>query len=116
MKYDVDELIILVQEWAEDKGIAQGEWSPQFEKFQEESEELMAELEIYDGQTVSDDLKLELGDVLVTLIIGSMRLGISIRECLEMAYNKIKDRSGKTINGQFIKSDDLEGRSCSIYG
>ncbi|MBS4881910.1 MAG: MazG-like family protein [Peptoniphilus harei] len=29
-------------------------------------------------------------------------------ECVESAYNEIKDRTGKTINGQFIKSEDLD--------
>lgn len=28
-------------------------------------------------------------------------------ECVESAYNEIKDRKGKTINGQFIKEADL---------
>lgn len=122
MKYEVNELVILVQEWAEDKGIHEGEWSPQFEKFQEEAEELMLELDLYDGQNVADSLKLELGDVIVTLIIGCMRLGIDFRECLELAYMKIKDRSGMVIGGQFIKSDDFEKyflgevSACSLDG
>ena len=28
--------------------------------------------------------------------------------CLEMAYNEIKDRTGKMVNGIFIKSEDLQ--------
>ena len=32
----------------------------------------------------------------------------SLNECLELAYNEIKDRDGETINGTFIKSSDLK--------
>ena len=30
-------------------------------------------------------------------------------DCLGRAYGKIKDRTGKTINGVFIKQEDLKG-------
>lgn len=33
--------------------------------------------------------------------------GFPIQECLEAAWNKIKDRKGKTINGSFVKEEDL---------
>lgn len=33
--------------------------------------------------------------------------GTTVRECLELAYNEIKGRTGKTINGTFVKSADL---------
>ena len=44
-----------------------------------------------------------IGDVLVTLIILSNQLGYDIEDCLEVAYNEIKNRKGETINGTFIK-------------
>ncbi len=43
------------------------------------------------------------GDVLVTLIINSYQLDFDLTECLEAAYNEIKDREGKTVDGVFIK-------------
>ena len=43
------------------------------------------------------------GDSFVTLIILSMQLGLHPSECLEAAWNEIKDRKGKTKNGVFIK-------------
>lgn len=116
MQYSFDELIELVEQWAVDKGIDVGDWSPQFEKFQEESDELMAEIEIYDGLEVSEGLMLEMGDVLVTLIIGAMRIGIDIRQCLEMAYKKISKRTGRVIGGIFVKSEDLEDAGLSSCG
>jgi len=44
-----------------------------------------------------------IGDVLVTVIILSEQLGYDPVKCLELAYNEIKNRTGKTINGTFIK-------------
>ena len=45
----------------------------------------------------------ELGDVFVTLIIIAEQLNLNPVECLKIAYDKIKDRQGKTLNGTFIK-------------
>ena len=44
-----------------------------------------------------------IGDVLVTLIILANQLGYDVEDCLEVAYNEIKNRKGETINGTFIK-------------
>jgi len=41
--------------------------------------------------------------VLVTIIILSYQLGLSPEECLQSAYDEIKARTGKTVNGVFIK-------------
>lgn len=54
------------------------------------------------------NMKLEMGDVFVTLIILCKQLGIDPQRCLELAYEKIKDRQGKTIDGTFVKAEDLE--------
>ena len=50
-----------------------------------------------------DKQKMEMGDVLVTCILTSWKLGFDIEEALEAAYNKINARTGKTINGVFVK-------------
>lgn len=55
-------------------------------------------------------MKLEMGDIIVTLIILCEQLDIDPTECLEMAYKKIKDRQGKTIDGTFVKEEDLPER------
>lgn len=45
-----------------------------------------------------------LGDVLVTLIVGAETAGIDLMECLEQAYNEIKDRKGYLRpDGVFVK-------------
>uniref|UniRef100_UPI001BDB82FC DUF1642 domain-containing protein n=2 Tax=Bacteria TaxID=2 RepID=UPI001BDB82FC len=42
------------------------------------------------------------------LIILSMQKRTNVQECLEMAYNEIKGRTGKMVDGVFVKSSDLK--------
>jgi NTP pyrophosphatase (non-canonical NTP hydrolase) len=44
-----------------------------------------------------------LGDILVTIIIQAEMQGLKLEECLESAYNVISKRTGKMINGTFVK-------------
>lgn len=46
-----------------------------------------------------------IGDIQVVLIILSKQLNIDFDKALEIAWNEIKDRTGETINGTFIKSN-----------
>ena len=48
-----------------------------------------------------------IGDVVVTLIILAMQNDMDLYECLNQAYNEIKDRKGKNVNGVFVKESDL---------
>lgn len=48
-----------------------------------------------------------IGDIYVVLTILSMQLDIDIEECIEMAYEEIKFRKGKMVNGVFVKESDL---------
>ena len=52
-------------------------------------------------------LKDALGDSLVTLIVLATQLKLDLVKCLEIAYEEIKDRNGKMVNGTYVKSDDL---------
>ena len=56
------------------------------------------------------NMKLEMGDIIVTLIILCEQLDIEPMECLELAYEKIKNRKGETRNGVFYKAEDLDER------
>lgn len=42
-------------------------------------------------------------DRLLWSINGGFEQYMSLKDCLELAYNEIKDRTGKVVNGQFIK-------------
>lgn len=110
-----EQLKELVQAWGEEKKITYA-WNTdkQFMKFIEEVFEFKTEMDNYHFQTGTSknffyrQMKLEMGDILVTLIILSKQLNIDLVECLELAYNKIKDRKGKTVNGTFVKEEDLK--------
>lgn len=47
------------------------------------------------------------GDITVVLIVYCMQRGLDIQECLEAAYEEIKDRKGKIVDGVFVKEADL---------
>lgn len=55
-----------------------------------------------------EQIKDGIGDCLVTLIIQANMNGWTTEECLEYAYNIIKDRDGKTVNGMFVKNGDTK--------
>jgi NTP pyrophosphatase (non-canonical NTP hydrolase) len=47
-----------------------------------------------------------IGDILVVLINIAKRNGLDLRVCLHRAYNEIKDRDGKLIDGIYIKEEN----------
>jgi hypothetical protein len=44
--------------------------------------------------------------MMVVLINIMERNGLSMEHCLQVAYNDIKDRKGKMVDGVFIKEGD----------
>ena len=46
-----------------------------------------------------------IGDCVVVLTNLSEHLGVNIEECIEHAYDQIKARKGKMINGTFVKAE-----------
>lgn len=103
-----------VLSWASDKDLLHAEnTDKQFMKFIEEVFEFKSELDLYTAHVgkMKDlskfHLKDEMGDIFVTLIILCEQLELDPVVCLEMAYKKIKGRSGETINGTFVKEEDL---------
>lgn len=111
-KMSFEDLKDKVLAWADDKDLLHSENADkQFMKFIEEVFEFKTEFDLRnmfcDNEFAYKDMRLEMGDIFVTLIILCEDLGIDPVVCLEMAYEKIKDRRGKTINGTFVKSEDL---------
>lgn len=109
------ELITKVIGWAEERNLIKGS-SPakQLDKTSEEFNELqraIAGLRWSLSDREIDSVMLEVkdgfGDVLVTLIIAAAQLGVDLEDCLAGAYEEIKDRKGKMINGKFVKEADL---------
>ncbi len=75
----------------------------QFMKVTEELGELAEGINKNNQGQIKDSL----GDILVTLIILSKDLDVDLLDCLKGAYGVIKDRTGKTVNGVFVKEEDL---------
>jgi NTP pyrophosphatase (non-canonical NTP hydrolase) len=99
-----DEKVLLNQilDWADDRGlISVLSPNPQMLKVVEEVGELSSAILKNDREKTIDAI----GDTLVTVIILSAQLGLNPFDCLKSAYNEIKDRKGKTINGTFIKEE-----------
>lgn len=59
---------------------------------------------IYDSRSYIEGL----GMIVDNLTVLAYRLSTNLEECLAAAYDVIKDRKGKMINGVFVKQEDLE--------
>jgi NTP pyrophosphatase (non-canonical NTP hydrolase) len=89
-----------VLEWAKERDLLHNDnHTKQFMKLVEEVGELSNAI-LKDDKAEQIDA---LGDIQVVLIILAEQLGFDLDTCLESAYNEIKNRKGKTINGSFIK-------------
>lgn len=97
-------MIEKIQQWVTDRNLHTADPRVQMCKTVDELGELATG--INKGNT--DLQKDSIGDVVVTLICISQQLGHDFTECLEIAYNDIKDRKGKMINGVFVKESYLD--------
>ena len=93
-----------VEQWAKERGLDNPDNSTaQALKLFEEAGEL-AQAHLKERE---QDGKDAVGDILVVLTIYCQQKGWSIAECFELAYNEIKNRKGKMVNGSFVKEGDL---------
>ena len=97
------ELIEKIEQWAKDKELDTADSSKQMLKVMEELGEVAAAIVRSDRASLRDSI----GDSVVTLIILAMQNDMDIYECLNYAYDEIKDRTGEMVNGTFVKSSDL---------
>lgn len=94
---NIKELII---EWAKQRDLIKSEnASKQLLKLSEEVGELSG---AYLKNKVDEQID-AIGDIQVVLIILCEQLGINYDDALKSAYEVIKNRTGKTVNGSFIK-------------
>ena len=96
-------LIEKIQDWVSDRNLETQDPRIQMCKTVEELGELANAINKGNKADAMDGI----GDVMVTLICISMQLGVDFNECLKIAYNEIKDRKGKMVNGMFVKEIDL---------
>ena len=100
-KEDITELI---KKWAVDRNVVSGDVKSQMVKLLEEAGELAEGINKNKKDLIVDSI----GDVYVVLVILCMQLGLDINDCIKVAYEEIKDRKGKLVNGLFVKEEDLE--------
>lgn len=96
------EIFSNIRTWAENKGIFEkGDVKTQYIKLQEEAGELAKALLNNDKEEIIDAI----GDCVVVLTNLSKLAGYNIEDCILSAYNVINKRTGKMINGTFVKNN-----------
>ena len=92
-----------IRSWAETRGLYKsGNPKIQYVKLQEEAGELAKALLKDDQPEVIDAI----GDMVVVLTNLAHQRGVYIEECIQTAYEVINKRTGKMINGTFVKDED----------
>lgn len=92
-----------VEQWVIDRNLHTQDAKVEMCKTMEELGELARAINKGDKEKQMDGI----GDTVVTLICIAEQLGLKFNDCLDYAYNEIKDRKGKLINGTFVKESDL---------
>ena len=92
----------LIRDWAGERGLyTKGDKKTQFCKLMEEAGEL--------GRAVLKDDQHEfvdaIGDMVVVLTNMAHLGGTTIEECIDAAYKVISKRTGKMVNGTFVKDE-----------
>ena len=95
-------------EWAKVRGIFdQSNPARQLDKTREEVEEIGVGINSNDLDEIRDGI----GDSIVTLVLLAKMHDLTVDECVQAAWNEIKDRTGKMIDGQFVKDAATGARS-----
>ena len=96
------ECIQNIKQWHHDRNLIEGATAKdQVCKLIQEVGELSDN--VCKGRDISDDI----GDCIVILINLAEREGLTLTHCCEVAYNDIKDRKGRMVDGIFIKETDV---------
>ena len=90
----------LIREWADERGLYEnGDTKTQALKLVEEVGETCRAILKNDFEETVDGI----GDCVVVLVNLSELMGVSIETCIAAAYDEIKDRKGKMVNGTYKK-------------
>ena len=91
----------LIGKWHRDRNLIDGSTDKdQYMKLIQEVGELSDSL--CKGKDIRDDI----GDIMVVLINIMVRNDLNMKDCLSIAYDDIKDRRGKMMDGIFVKEGD----------
>lgn len=93
----------LITQWHHDRNLIDGSTDKdQLCKLVQEVGELSDH--VCKGQNIEDDI----GDIIVVLINIATRNETDLELCLDKAWNDIKDRKGKMVDGVFVKEQDYQ--------
>lgn len=92
-----------VRSWSFNRGLHKADPARQMLKLTEEIGELAAAI----IRNKKGDIVDALGDVVVVLTILCQQFDLGLTGCFWEAYQVIKDRTGKTVNGVYVKSEDI---------
>lgn len=67
----------------------------------------ISEFQLYQNQKIENFCRYNLVKSICYLKSISNALGYDFDECFELAYQEIKDRKGRWIDGSFVKEEDL---------
>lgn len=96
----------LVIEWAAQRGLLDSKNAhAQTVKLLEECGELAHAILKDDFEAKVDAI----GDIQVVLIILAHQIGVNYDVSLDIAYDEIKARTGKMVNGSFVKDENQNG-------
>lgn len=102
------DLITKINHWADERNLKHADpkiqWMRVTEEIGEIRDVLLKPTKFTEPQAA---LKDAIGDTLVTIIVLAHQLDLDVTECLSIAYEEIKSRKGKMINGTFVKEEDL---------
>ena len=92
----------LIRSWANERGLySGGDTKTQTLKLMEEAGEICRAVLKVDKQATMDGI----GDCVVVLTNLAELAGTSIEDCIDLAYNEIKNRTGKMSNGTYVKNE-----------
>ena len=101
----------LIRDWATDKGIYKsGDARTQYLKLMEEAGELAEAILKNDEPEVIDAI----GDMVVVLTNLAKLRGHNIEDCVASAYDVIKSRQGKMVNGTFVKNNYTSNSTATL--
>jgi NTP pyrophosphatase (non-canonical NTP hydrolase) len=90
----------LIRQWAQDRNLIEGsDLKSQFVKLIEEAGELANAI----GKKNDIEFADAIGDMFVVLTIMAAQNRMHIEDCIDGAWQEIKDRKGKMIDGIFLK-------------
>ena len=99
--YVVAQLVKNIIQWHHDRNLIKGSTD------KDQLAKLVQEMgELSDSICKEKDVRDDIGDMIVVLLNIAERNNVTLEECLDQAWNDIKDRKGRMVDGIFIKEGD----------